>query len=69
LFSGAEVPKTLDQAVRFGGTAGKPMDPCYHRACDTIDNISDEALSELGGAAADATLRLLMGSPDPRRTR
>jgi Zn-dependent M28 family amino/carboxypeptidase len=69
LYSGAEELKTQDQSVRYGGTAGKPMDACYHRACDTIDNISDDVLSELAGAAADATLRMLMGSPDPRRSR
>jgi Zn-dependent M28 family amino/carboxypeptidase len=69
LFSGAELPKTQDQAIRYGGTAGKPMDGCYHKACDTIDNINDDVLEQLGDAAADATLRMLMGSPDPRQTR
>jgi hypothetical protein len=26
----------------FGGVAGRPYDPCYHRACDTIDNVNRE---------------------------
>ncbi|HTK67453.1 MAG TPA: M20/M25/M40 family metallo-hydrolase [Pseudonocardia sp.] len=69
LFSGADEIKTQDQSLRYGGTAGKPLDGCYHQACDTLDNISDDVLSQFGAAAADATLRLLMGSPDPRQTR
>jgi hypothetical protein len=69
LFSGADGLKTQDQAVRYGGTAGKPFDGCYHQACDTIDNINDDVLEQLGGAAADATLRMLMGAPDPRESR
>lgn len=68
LYSGAEEVKTLDQSLRFGGTAGKPLDACYHQACDTLDNIDDDVLKQLGDAAADATLRMLMGSPDPRQT-
>lgn len=44
LFTGAEVPKTAAQAAKWGGTAGVAFDPCYHSACDTIDNLSHEAL-------------------------
>jgi Zn-dependent M28 family amino/carboxypeptidase len=69
LFSGAEALKTQDQAVRYGGTAGKALDSCYHQACDTIDDINYAVLAQLGGAAADATLRILMGAPDPRESR
>lgn len=39
-FTGAEGTKTEAQAVKFGGTAGKAYDPCYHTACDDLDNIS-----------------------------
>ncbi|WP_236243840.1 M28 family metallopeptidase [Streptomyces sp. CC210A] len=39
-FTGAEGIKTEAQAVKFGGTAGEAYDPCYHAACDDIDNIS-----------------------------
>lgn len=38
-FTGAEVVKTAAQAEKFGGTAGQSYDPCYHMACDDIDNI------------------------------
>jgi Zn-dependent M28 family amino/carboxypeptidase len=58
LFSGAEGVKTPEQAAVFGGTAGQPYDPCYHQACDTINNLNTRALFELGDAAAHAVLTL-----------
>jgi Zn-dependent M28 family amino/carboxypeptidase len=44
LFTGAEVPKTAEQAAIWGGTAGEQFDPCYHEACDTLDNVNLHAL-------------------------
>ncbi|GAA1129436.1 M28 family peptidase [Kribbella jejuensis] len=38
-FSGAEDTKTSAQAAKWGGTAGKAFDACYHRSCDTITNL------------------------------
>ena len=35
---------------------GAAYDPCYHQACDTINNVSTKALGEFGDAAAHATL-------------
>ncbi|HWH01727.1 MAG TPA: M20/M25/M40 family metallo-hydrolase, partial [Pilimelia sp.] len=58
LFSGAEGVKTEEQAAVYGGTAGKPYDPCYHNQCDTINNLSPQALAELGDAAAHAVQTL-----------
>jgi len=58
LFSGAEGIKTEEQAAVYGGTAGIAYDPCYHQACDTINNVNTKALFELGDAAAHATLVL-----------
>jgi Zn-dependent M28 family amino/carboxypeptidase len=60
LFSGAEGIKTEEEAKIYGGTAGEPYDACYHQACDDITNLSDKALSELGDAAAHATLTLAL---------
>ncbi|CAM5482432.1 M20/M25/M40 family metallo-hydrolase [Streptomyces atroolivaceus] len=37
--TGAEGLKTAAQAETFGGTAGIAYDPCYHAACDGLDNI------------------------------
>jgi Zn-dependent M28 family amino/carboxypeptidase len=56
LFTGAEGVKTAQQAAVYGGTAGLAYDPCYHAACDTIDNLSMTALDHMGDAAAHATL-------------
>ncbi|GAA2205451.1 aminopeptidase PaaP [Nonomuraea monospora] len=52
LFTGAEVLKTEEEAAIFGGTAGIPLDPCYHSVCDTIRNINDKALDVNSDAIA-----------------
>jgi Zn-dependent M28 family amino/carboxypeptidase len=56
LFSGAEGVKTQAEQAVYGGTAGQAYDPCYHEACDTFDNLSRSALSQLSDGAAHATL-------------
>lgn len=54
LFTGAEETKTAEQAAVFGGTAGEPLDPCYHQACDTYRNVSKKVLGQMSDAAAYA---------------
>jgi len=61
LFSGASELKTDAQAELFGGEAGEPMSPCYHLACDTMDEINDTALDEMSDAAAHVLMMLLSG--------
>jgi Zn-dependent M28 family amino/carboxypeptidase len=39
LFTGAEEIKTEEQEAIWGGVAGEQFDPCYHEACDDIDNL------------------------------
>ena len=39
LFTGAEERKTAEQQAIWGGVAGEQFDPCYHEACDDIDNL------------------------------
>jgi Zn-dependent M28 family amino/carboxypeptidase len=56
LFTGAEVIKTEEQEAIWGGTAGEQFDPCYHLVCDTIDNVSVEALDVNIDAIALAVL-------------
>ena len=56
LFTGAEGVKTAAQAAKWGGTAGVAYDPCYHLACDDIDNLSHTALDQMSDAAAHAVL-------------
>jgi len=54
LFTGAGARKTAAQARRFGGPAGRRLDPCYHRACDTVANVDRRILGEMADAAAHA---------------
>ena len=44
IFSGAETLKSTSQAQKWGGTAGRAFDPCYHSSCDTTANINVTAL-------------------------
>jgi Zn-dependent M28 family amino/carboxypeptidase len=62
LFTGAEGMKTPGQASLWGGTAGEQYDPCYHRACDTVDNVNLAALEVNSGAVAFATLHYAMSA-------
>lgn len=55
LFTGAEGTKTAEQAAIYGGTAGEPYDPCYHQACDTIDNVDAVVLEQMADAIAHST--------------
>ncbi|WP_082096454.1 M28 family metallopeptidase [Demequina gelatinilytica] len=62
LFTGAEGVKTAEEAALYGGVAGEWYDPCYHQACDTLDNISMEALDINADAIAFATLQFAMNT-------
>jgi len=46
LYTGASGRKSESEAKAFGGEAGRPYDACYHRACDTVDNINREVLEQ-----------------------
>ena len=48
LFAGAEEDMTADQAALWGGTAGKPFDPNYHQATDTLEHIDRTAIGIQG---------------------
>ncbi|SHL76232.1 PA domain-containing protein [Roseovarius marisflavi] len=60
LFTGAEELKTEEQVAVYGGVAGEQLDPCYHLACDTFDNISIEVLDQMSDAIAHAVLTFAM---------
>jgi Zn-dependent M28 family amino/carboxypeptidase len=45
--------------------AGRPHDPCYHRACDDIDNIDMPILVEMSRVAGEAVERLSAMGPPP----
>jgi Zn-dependent M28 family amino/carboxypeptidase len=56
LFTGAEQVKTPEQEAIWGGTAGEQFDPCYHQACDDIDNVDLHALEVNSDLVAFAML-------------
>ena len=64
LFTGAEGIKTEEQAALWGGTAGVAFDPCYHQACDTIENVDRTALARNADAVAFAVGRYARFSAD-----
>ena len=45
LETGAEKIKTEAERQMFGGWANAAYDTCYHQFCDTIENVSPEALA------------------------
>ncbi|KAG9301193.1 hypothetical protein G9A89_012576 [Geosiphon pyriformis] len=51
VLTGAGGRKTEDQRHTFGGFANAPFDPCYHQACDTLENVSEEAIGVTSQAA------------------
>lgn len=55
VFTGAEGAMTEEQAVLFNGKAGEAYDACYHKACDSIDNINEEAMEINSNALAAVT--------------
>jgi Zn-dependent M28 family amino/carboxypeptidase len=66
LYTGASGAKSEKQASLFGGTAGRPFDPCYHQACDTIDNIDRGVLEQNTRALVRAlkAVAILPGEPE-----
>ena len=65
LFSGAEVAKSHDQFLKWGGLEGVAFDPNYHQPGDTIDNLDLAGYETLADGAAHV-LALLAEDPDLR---
>jgi Zn-dependent M28 family amino/carboxypeptidase len=61
LFSGANEIKTSIDAQTYGGTSGALFDACYHRPCDTIDNVDPVLLEQMARTAAYVTGLLAAG--------
>ena len=57
LFTGAEEIKTEAEVEIWGGTAGEQYDPCYHEACDVLENVALEPLGVNIDAVAAVTLK------------
>ena len=60
VFTGASGRVSRASAERFGAQAGRPADPCYHQACDTLRNI-DRPVMERVAESVEAALRSLAG--------
>jgi Zn-dependent M28 family amino/carboxypeptidase len=58
LYTGAAETKGEAHAALFGGSAGQPFDSCYHKACDTTDNINRRVLEEMSAALCHALVEL-----------
>src|SRR3954452_10117700 len=58
VFTGASERVGAGPARRFGADAGRPADPCYHRACDTLANANRRMLDRVTDAV-EAALREL----------
>jgi hypothetical protein len=56
VYTGAEGVKTDAQAAIWGGTAGEQFDACYHLACDTVENVDEDALERNSDLIAFAML-------------
>jgi len=61
VFSGDDTEKTDAQATAWGGEAGEVFDPCYHEACDRLDDVDRVALGRFTDAV-DASLRRFAAS-------
>jgi len=63
MFTGDDAEKSTREARSWGGRAGEPFDPCYHKSCDRIDDLDRTALDRNIDAAA-GTLAHFATSPD-----
>ncbi|MCF6467648.1 M20/M25/M40 family metallo-hydrolase [Nonomuraea sp. MG754425] len=65
--AGASATKTTAQAAKWGGTAGRAYDSCYHSSCDTTANINDTVLDRAADAAMYAVWKQAVGGTPPTR--
>jgi aminopeptidase S len=67
VLSGDKQEKTTKQAERWGGRADEVFDPCYHRACDRLDNVDSTALDRYTDALAGTVGHFTMSTDDLAR--
>ncbi|WP_395297429.1 M28 family peptidase [Kitasatospora hibisci] len=63
--AGASATKTSAQAAKWGGTAGRAYDSCYHSACDTTGNINATALDRSADGVAYTLWKTSVGGGQP----
>ncbi len=62
---GASARKTSAQAAKWGGTASRAYDPCYHQSCDTTGNINATGLNRSVDGIAYTLWKLAVGGTTP----
>ncbi|MFE7191703.1 M28 family peptidase [Kitasatospora sp. NPDC057541] len=60
--AGASATKTSAQAAKWGGTAGRAYDSCYHSSCDTTSNINATVLDRSADGVAYTLWKTSVGS-------
>jgi len=64
MYAGDDDEKSPREARSWGGRADEPFDPCYHSACDRVDDLDRTALDRYTDAVA-GTLAHFATSADP----
>ncbi|MET7363523.1 M20/M25/M40 family metallo-hydrolase [Streptomyces sp. NPDC005562] len=59
--TGASAVKSAAEAAKWGGTAGRSYDACYHSACDTTANVSATSLDRSADGVAYALWKTAVG--------
>ncbi|MEU3397310.1 M28 family peptidase [Streptomyces filamentosus] len=59
--TGASATKSSAEAAKWGGTAGRSYDPCYHSACDTTANVNATALNRSADGIAHTIWKTAVG--------
>ncbi len=65
--TGDSQEKTAEQAARWGGQVGEVFDPCYHAACDRLDNVDRTALDRYTDAVGGTLAHFAMSLDDLAR--
>ncbi|MED7951330.1 M28 family peptidase [Streptomyces sp. BE303] len=60
--AGASATKTSAQAAKWGGTANRAYDSCYHSACDTTSNINATVLDRSADGVAYTLWKTSVGT-------
>ncbi|MFF1911908.1 M28 family peptidase [Streptomyces sp. NPDC058239] len=63
--TGASDTKSSAQAAKWGGTAGRSYDSCYHQSCDTTSNINATALDRSADGVAHTVWKTSVGTTAP----
>ncbi|MER8188458.1 M28 family peptidase [Kitasatospora sp. NPDC094015] len=63
--AGASAVKSSAQAAKWGGTAGRAYDSCYHQSCDTTGNVSATVLDRSADGVASALWKTSVGGTAP----